>query len=69
MSLDEGTVITSSETGWPNFIDANKSRLARLHKTEEVLALLAHLPYIRGDGDQNDKAYGTPECCFADWQS
>lgn len=69
MFLDEGTIITSSEPGWPNFINANKSRLARLHKTEEVLALFAQLSYIRSDGDQNGKAYGAPECYFADWQS
>ena len=48
MYLDEVTIMTPAEKGRLNIINAAESHLAGLHKTEEVLALLAHLSYIRG---------------------
>ncbi|KAI1772845.1 hypothetical protein F4818DRAFT_126372 [Hypoxylon cercidicola] len=69
MYLNEATVIMPPEAGWPNITSADESHLERLGKTDEVINLLAHLPYIRADGDQNDRAHGAPDCFFADWQS
>ena len=48
MYLDEVTIMTPAEKGRLNIINAAESHLAGLHKTEEILALLAHLSYIRG---------------------
>jgi len=69
MYLKESSIITPPEAGWPIITSAGTSNLEGLGKTNEVIALLAQLPYIRANGDQNDKAHGAPECFFADWQS
>ncbi|KAI4858572.1 hypothetical protein F4820DRAFT_226807 [Hypoxylon rubiginosum] len=63
--LDEARVIIPPEAGWPEITSADTEELG---KTDEVVALLAHLPYICADGDQNDKAHGAPDCFFADWR-
>jgi hypothetical protein len=55
--------------GWPSIINADPDALAALGKTDEVLALLAHLPYIRRRlGDWWESAEVAPGCYFADWQ-
>lgn len=64
MYLKETDVIEPPEGGWPN-LSAN---LQSLSKTDEVISLLYHLPYIRKPSDDRDKAHGAPGCYLADWQ-
>lgn len=64
MYLDESDVIEPPEGGWPTITTDN---LQSLGKTDEVISLLRHLPYIRTP-DSGEKAQGAPWCTFADWQ-
>ncbi|KAI1474545.1 hypothetical protein F4774DRAFT_325125 [Daldinia eschscholtzii] len=64
MYLKESDVIEPPEGGWPNLT----TNLQSLGKTDEVLSLLRHLPYIRRHSDDRDQAQGAAECYFADWQ-
>jgi hypothetical protein len=66
MYLKESDVIEPSKEGWPTITVDN---LQGLGKTDEVISLLRHLPYIRKPNDDRDKAHGAPWCYFADWQS
>ncbi|KAI2607197.1 uncharacterized protein GGS25DRAFT_322664 [Hypoxylon fragiforme] len=68
MYLNEDAIATPPEEGWPSISGADRSRLAELGKSDEVLSLLAHLPYLRSDGDQNYLAHGTFDSYFADWR-
>ncbi|KAK8091267.1 hypothetical protein PG994_000772 [Apiospora phragmitis] len=61
MYLDESEVIEPPVEGWP-YID----NLRSMGKTDEVMALLRHLPYIRRNEDVGPEA--APGCSFADWQ-
>ncbi|KAI1403244.1 hypothetical protein F4819DRAFT_237305 [Hypoxylon fuscum] len=69
MYLNEDIVITPPEAGWPSITGADENLLAGLGKTDEVVGLLAHLPYIKADGDANHRAHGAPDCYFADWRA
>lgn len=60
--LKNSQVIFPPEAGWPSITSADSDILATLGKSDEVLALLAHLPYIRRPGNWNDDAEGTPGC-------
>jgi hypothetical protein len=60
MYLGESSIIEPPEEGWPTI---TADLLQDMGKTDEVLALLCHLPYIR-----NDFAEVFPGCHFADWQ-
>ncbi|KAI1800389.1 hypothetical protein F4811DRAFT_33716 [Daldinia bambusicola] len=64
MYLKESDVIEPPEGGWPNL----STNLRSLGKTDEVVSLLCHLPYIRRHPDDRDEAQGAAECYFADWQ-
>ncbi|KAI0385604.1 hypothetical protein F5Y04DRAFT_246250 [Hypomontagnella monticulosa] len=66
MYMNEDTIITPPAAGWPSITSAD---LEGLGKADEVVDLLAHLPYLRDDRDQNLRAHGAPDCYFADWQS
>lgn len=63
--LDEAEVIEPPKDGWPSITSES---LHDLGKTDEVIALLRHLPYIRRRHNGRD-AQGAPNCHFADWQS
>jgi hypothetical protein len=63
MYLKESDVIEPPEGGWPSI---TPDVLREMGKTEEVISLLRHLPYIRGD--VADLAQGAPWSEFADWQ-
>ncbi|GIZ45818.1 hypothetical protein CKM354_000896900 [Cercospora kikuchii] len=65
MYLDPQYLMTPPEGGWPEITPEN---LKDLNKTDEVIALLRFLPYVRKHPD------GTPIhsagfCVFADWAS
>ncbi len=68
MYLEDSKIILPPEGGWPTISSADRTNLRSLGKAGEVTWLLAHLRYIRADGDNRDKAHGTPGYYFADWQ-
>lgn len=49
--LDPSDILTPPAGGWPNINEAN---FAPLHKTDTVIQLLKHIPYLRM-GDSDDK--------------
>ncbi|KAF2036463.1 hypothetical protein EK21DRAFT_95744 [Setomelanomma holmii] len=59
--LDDTLILEPPEDGWPS---VTLRALQDLHKTDEVVALLRHLPYIQRKFDVK----GAPGCKFADWQ-
>lgn len=66
MYLKESDVIEPPKEGWPQ-VTADII-VEGMGKTERVLDLLRHLPYIRASFDIY-QAQGTPGCEFADWQA
>jgi hypothetical protein len=52
MYLNESEVIYPPAEGWPSIVNADPATLKDLSKSDEVLYLLAHLPYIRRDCDE-----------------
>ena len=68
MYLLDSQVIYPPAGGWPSIVNADAATLAALGKSDEVLALLAHLPYIRNSSNWSDDAEAMPGCVFADWQ-
>ncbi|KAF2666455.1 hypothetical protein BT63DRAFT_59305 [Microthyrium microscopicum] len=58
-------IIQPPEEGWPSITPES---LKSLGKTENVVSLLQHLPYIREHDECGNKADGTPWTYFADWQ-
>jgi hypothetical protein len=67
--LKDSQVIYPPATGWPSIVDAGLHARVSFGKSEEVLSLLAHLPYIRSPSNFTDEAEGAPGCRFADWQA
>ncbi|KAK2007470.1 hypothetical protein LZ32DRAFT_610334 [Colletotrichum eremochloae] len=63
MYLIEEDVVQPPECGWPSITSEN---MARLGKTDEVISLLRHLPYIRKPYSW-DNPQGAAYCYFADW--
>lgn len=61
MYLPESLVLEPPESGWP---EITKAVMKDLDKTDVVISLLQHLPYIRGDGYE-----GAPWTTFANWAS
>jgi hypothetical protein len=68
MYLDESQVIHPPPTGWPSIVNANPSLVRDFGKSDEVIHLLAHLPYVRSPGNWHQDADVAPDCLFADWQ-
>jgi hypothetical protein len=62
MYLKECYVAEPPEGGWP---ETNPETLGVLGKTDEVISLLRHLPYIHSS---DDSAQGAAMCLFADWR-
>ncbi|KAK4119787.1 hypothetical protein N657DRAFT_649755 [Parathielavia appendiculata] len=67
MYMNESQVIYPPTEGWPSIVNADPGKLQDLGKSDEVLSLLAHLPYIRCPGDWNYEADAVPRCSFEDW--
>ncbi|KAI0017891.1 hypothetical protein F4780DRAFT_566146 [Xylariomycetidae sp. FL0641] len=59
--LDESEVVSPPSEGWPTI-----ANLRCMGKTDEVIELLKHLPYIQRIED--DGAQAAPGCHFADWR-
>jgi len=64
MYLAESGIVEPPAEGWPSLT----TNLQDLGKTDEVLSLLAHLPYIREAGDDNYHTHAVPWSRFADWR-
>lgn len=64
MYLPESQVLQAPDGGWPSITSDTWTELG---KSDEVIALLRHLPYI--SNTNYEEADGAPECKFADWQS
>ncbi|KAL7913747.1 hypothetical protein GGI35DRAFT_475595 [Trichoderma velutinum] len=65
MYLNESDVIEPPAEGWP---DITTSTMQGLGKTNEVVSLLRHLPYIREPRSDNDKIQSAGYSYFANWQ-
>ncbi|OLN87543.1 hypothetical protein CCHL11_06201 [Colletotrichum chlorophyti] len=68
MYLNESKVIHPPSGGWPSIVNADPDALRTLGKSDEVLQLLAHLPYIRSPRNWHNDAEAAPECILAEWQ-
>ncbi|KAL1842968.1 hypothetical protein VTJ49DRAFT_3609 [Mycothermus thermophilus] len=69
MYLDESHVVFPPQPwGWPSIANANIVLRESFGKSDEVLSLLAHLPYIQDpSGVAEQAADATPGCIWADW--
>ncbi|KAL7936766.1 hypothetical protein V8C35DRAFT_296409 [Trichoderma chlorosporum] len=63
--LDESDVLEPPAEGWP---DISTSTMQGLGKTDEVVSLLRHLPYIREPNSDIDRIQPAAYCYFANWQ-
>ena len=61
--LNESDIIEPPEGGWPSI---TAETMKGLDKSDEVVALLHNLPYIRQHGESKE---GVPGMEFADWQA
>jgi hypothetical protein len=61
MHANESSILEPPEGGWP--LTDPKGFGQALGKTDEVVELLRHLPYI-----SFNKTHGAARCWFADWQ-
>ncbi|TPX11423.1 uncharacterized protein E0L32_007842 [Thyridium curvatum] len=68
MYMKDSHIIYPPAEGWPSIVNADPETLRALGKSDEVIALLAHLPYIRRTGNWDRDAEAIPYCYFADWQ-
>jgi hypothetical protein len=66
MYVKESDIIEPPQGGWPAVTAQN---LQGLGKSDEMIALLRHFPYIRLHDHQGDDLEGAPKCYFADWQA
>lgn len=64
MYLPESAVVHPPPGGWPTLA----SDLRGLGKSEEVLSLLSHLPYVRQDLDDSEVPQVTPGGRWIDWR-
>ena len=65
--LPSSLIFHPPPTGWPCIVNADPDRLKSLGKSDEVLSLLAHLPYI--DDRKYHDAEAGPDYHFADWSA
>lgn len=64
MYLDPARVAEPPPGGWP---EITAERFRHMHKSDAVIDLLRHLPYISTTEQDPDVAYGFSNCVFADW--
>lgn len=66
MYLPNSVIQEPPADGWPTIpVD----RLRAVGKSDEVIKLLQHLPYVRQPDNYFDKAQVAPDCYFADYRS
>jgi hypothetical protein len=66
MYMPETAIIEPPTTGWPEITAA---AFRAFGKTDEVIELLRHIPYIREPSDDTLKIQCAPDCYFADYRS
>lgn len=66
--MDDAQVVRPPANGWPSIVEANGRALEAFGKSAEVVALLAHLPYIGFPNNGRDDADAMPDCVFSEWQ-
>ncbi|KAI4700334.1 hypothetical protein J4E81_004372 [Alternaria sp. BMP 2799] len=64
MYMEESVVVEPPKGGWPS---VTSDSMRDVNKTDEVIALLKHLPYILGPGSSFENPQGAPKCVFSDW--
>ncbi|KAL5316127.1 hypothetical protein ACEPPN_017005 [Leptodophora sp. 'Broadleaf-Isolate-01'] len=66
--MDESDIIEPPKEGWPTISPEFQQLFG---KSDEVIALLRSLPYIResSPGGEWHPPHGSPNCYWADWQS
>jgi hypothetical protein len=62
--LKKSHIIEPPDGGWP---DITQDVFGPLEKTDAIVDLLRHLPYIRDDSDGRYQAHGSAHCRWADW--
>ena len=62
MYMDESNIMEPPADGWPSI-----GHWEGFDKTDEVISLLRHLPYLR-HGSWPEDTMVAPECSFVDWQ-
>lgn len=67
--MDDSQVVYPPIGGWPTIINTDPDILRCLGKSDEVISLLAHLPYIRNPGVWHSEAEAVSNGLFADWLS
>lgn len=63
MYLKESFVLVPPKDGWPFIIVEDMRALC---KTDKVISLLRHLPYI-SSADEHKHPEAVPKCIFANW--
>ncbi|KAL6795789.1 hypothetical protein GGI42DRAFT_332084 [Trichoderma sp. SZMC 28013] len=66
MYVDEAEVVEPPPGGWPNITTAT---MAALGKTDEVVSLLRHLPYLRRNKNDMYNVQPAAWCYFANWEA
>ncbi|KAI1390260.1 uncharacterized protein F4822DRAFT_401363 [Hypoxylon trugodes] len=64
--LPESAIVEPPPEGWPTI---TKEKFSPLGKSDEVIELLRHLPYIREPPDDKYRLYGGPFIHLQDWRS
>ncbi|KAI4651812.1 hypothetical protein J4E93_002008 [Alternaria ventricosa] len=64
MYMEEGAIIYPPKGGWPSI---TPDSMQDVNKTDEVISLLQHLPYICGPGSNFENPQAAPKCVFSDW--
>ena len=66
--MDDSNIIEPPEEGWPSISPSFQQSIG---KSDEVVALLRNLPYIRIHplGERWDPPQGSAHCYWADWRS
>lgn len=67
MYLEPSVVEYPPAAGWSSITEADPDALEDLGKSDEVISLLAHLPYVANPTGDGSAPQPVPDCVFADW--
>jgi hypothetical protein len=66
MYMDEANIVEPPDGGWPNITTES---MKRINKTDEVIQLLRHLPYIELAAHDGKLVHATPWTVFISWNN
>lgn len=69
MYMKNSQILRPPAGGWDSIVNGDPHLLQSLGKSQEVLELLSHLPYINSTGLWGDNADAAPGCLLANWPS